>query len=240
MKDLIGQKFNKLTVIEKVIDEKGKTKWRCKCDCGNEKIIRGDSLRSGHTKSCGCLQREHASQLNALNLIGKTFGRLTVVERSDRKDKSGSYYWFCDCECGTKHHEVSGKILQQGRTLSCGCLKSKGEEKIAKILTENNIKFSREYIPKNFILSTGGMPRFDFAIENSDGSIAYLIEYQGEQHFTKRENGYFTSEKLEIIQKRDKEKEQYCKDNSILLFYINYYEFETFTKEDIIFRELIY
>ena len=75
MKDLIGQKFNKLTVIEKVTDEKGKTKWRCKCDCGNEKIIRGDSLRSGHTKSCGCLQREHASQLNALNLIGKTFGR---------------------------------------------------------------------------------------------------------------------------------------------------------------------
>lgn len=53
-KDLTGQKFGKLTVIMRSYIDKGKhTKWLCKCDCGNEKIIQGNHLTDGSTRSCG-------------------------------------------------------------------------------------------------------------------------------------------------------------------------------------------
>lgn len=57
--ELTGRKFNRLTVIDFAhIDKSGQTCWLCKCDCGNEKIIRASYLRSGDTKSCGCLKKE--------------------------------------------------------------------------------------------------------------------------------------------------------------------------------------
>lgn len=48
---IIGKKFGKLTVLEYVKN----SMYRCKCDCGNEKIIRRDSLITGNTSSCGCI-----------------------------------------------------------------------------------------------------------------------------------------------------------------------------------------
>ena len=59
IKDITGQRFGRLTVIENVgRDKHRQVIWRCKCDCGKETIIRGYSLRSGNTQSCGCLQDE--------------------------------------------------------------------------------------------------------------------------------------------------------------------------------------
>lgn len=56
-KDLTGEKFNRLTVIEKAgKDKHGKILWKCKCDCGNEVITHGRSLLNGHCKSCGCMK----------------------------------------------------------------------------------------------------------------------------------------------------------------------------------------
>ena len=55
-KDLTGQKFGRLTVIERAENDKnGSTRWLCRCECGNEKIIEGGHLRSHKIKSCGCL-----------------------------------------------------------------------------------------------------------------------------------------------------------------------------------------
>ena len=60
--DLIGQKFGRLTVIERCPRNKhGQDMWLCKCDCGKEKVINGQSLRRGRTKSCGCLNSELAT-----------------------------------------------------------------------------------------------------------------------------------------------------------------------------------
>lgn len=57
--NLIGQKFYRLTVVQRMSDDKrGSSKWLCRCDCGEEKIILGYSLKNGNTKSCGCLRRE--------------------------------------------------------------------------------------------------------------------------------------------------------------------------------------
>lgn len=66
--DLTGKRFGRLTVIERwgtyYAPESAHSAplWLCECDCGEEYIVRGDNLRSGATKSCGCLRDEHVSK----------------------------------------------------------------------------------------------------------------------------------------------------------------------------------
>ena len=61
--DLRGQKFERLTIIKRVGSApNGSATWLCKCECGIEKVIRGDLLRDGNTRSCGCLNKETASK----------------------------------------------------------------------------------------------------------------------------------------------------------------------------------
>jgi hypothetical protein len=62
-KDLEGRRFGRLKVGEMVFKRKGRLFWRCFCTCGSEMFIDGHSLKSGATKSCGCLQRERASEV---------------------------------------------------------------------------------------------------------------------------------------------------------------------------------
>lgn len=54
--EMIGKKFNKLLVLRDsgLRGARNRIKYVCLCDCGNESIVFGDPLRSGHTKSCGC------------------------------------------------------------------------------------------------------------------------------------------------------------------------------------------
>lgn len=58
IKDLCGQRFGYLTVIEKdcYLPGRGEAKWICKCDCGNKVSVVGKSLRHSATRSCGCLR----------------------------------------------------------------------------------------------------------------------------------------------------------------------------------------
>jgi hypothetical protein len=58
MENLTGKKFGRLTVIEYSHKQKYNFYWKCKCDCGKECIIRSSNLKSGHTKSCGCFNKE--------------------------------------------------------------------------------------------------------------------------------------------------------------------------------------
>ena len=57
-KDLTGQKFGRLTAIGVQDTNTRKTYWVCKCDCGNVKVARSDSLQSGAIQSCGCMKKE--------------------------------------------------------------------------------------------------------------------------------------------------------------------------------------
>lgn len=60
--NLFGQRFGRLTVIdraEKYVTQRQQHRtWLCACDCGNKTIVRASSLKSGHTQSCGCFDRE--------------------------------------------------------------------------------------------------------------------------------------------------------------------------------------
>lgn len=63
--DLVGQRFGRLTVSERIGSSKRReTVWLCICDCGNRTTKTTNKLRSGHVKSCGCLRRKHGQKLN--------------------------------------------------------------------------------------------------------------------------------------------------------------------------------
>ena len=69
-KDLTGQRFGRLIAIKRTnINDSKQSLWLCKCDCGNEVIIRGYCLTNGSTKSCGCYRRE-------LGSLGKPHNRI--------------------------------------------------------------------------------------------------------------------------------------------------------------------
>lgn len=57
--DLTGRRFGRLVVVSEAGREPGGgIRWTCRCDCGAQKAAYGGDLRSGKTKSCGCLKRE--------------------------------------------------------------------------------------------------------------------------------------------------------------------------------------
>lgn len=67
--NIIGQRFGRWTVLEPSNSRWGKGAfWLCRCDCGTEHVVNGYALRSGRSLSCGCLQREVASQKSKHNL----------------------------------------------------------------------------------------------------------------------------------------------------------------------------
>lgn len=115
--DLTGQRFGRLTVIKEdpMRDKRGLAKWICQCDCGNTVSIVGSRLRSGHTKSCGCLK------LNVNELGGQRFGRLTAIKRDPARDDQGRTRWICKCDCGNTI-SATEYFLRIGYIKSCGCL----------------------------------------------------------------------------------------------------------------------
>jgi hypothetical protein len=60
IKDLTGQRFGKLVVLKKieVNTKRSDANWLCRCDCGNKKVIVGQSLRYKYTTSCGCFRKD--------------------------------------------------------------------------------------------------------------------------------------------------------------------------------------
>ena len=81
LKDLTGQKFNRLLVLHR--DEQTNRKgvyWICQCDCGNLKIVSSSHLISGHTKSCGCYQSELARErADVIRKYGDTPNKYELV-----------------------------------------------------------------------------------------------------------------------------------------------------------------
>lgn len=67
-------------------------------------------------------------------MVGKRFGRLTVVGTSDYKNNAGSIHWECKCDCG-KTHVANGSSLRNGSTKSCGCIVRERMENLSRTLS---------------------------------------------------------------------------------------------------------
>jgi hypothetical protein len=110
--DLTGKIFNKLKVIGLDYTKNSKLYWKVECECGKQKTVRGSSLKSGDTTSCGsgtCVGRVN-------DITGMTFGKLKVIKFIEIKD--GRAIFLCQCECG-KTSEVEGHRLLAGSTVTC-------------------------------------------------------------------------------------------------------------------------
>lgn len=121
-KDLSGQRFGRLVAIAHTEQKKDETYlWRCKCDCGREVLVSAGVLGRGQKQSCGCLAAE-AKQKAFIDLTGQRFGRLAVLEKTDKRNSAGSVMWRCRCDCGNETLQ-SANVLLSGRVVSCGCRK---------------------------------------------------------------------------------------------------------------------
>lgn len=110
--DMIGQRYGKLVVLSCVSTGPtgGGSRWNCQCDCGQTKSVAGISLRTGNTRSCGCIR-------TPMDLTGFRFHRLEVSAPATQR-----HSWRCMCDCGTEVVVTAGN-LTGGAVKSCGCFK---------------------------------------------------------------------------------------------------------------------
>lgn len=215
-----GQKFGKMTVLQDEPKKGTRRRVLCQCDCGNQKVVDLADLKRGHTTSCGCYNKEVVSQMTLKDLTGQKFGYLQVLERDmSYSGKGVRAHWICYCEkCGNVK-SIGGDSLLTGGAQSCGCLKSKGEFKIASILRQWNINFIQEYkFPdhKN--------RRYDFALVDKNNKVVRLIEFDGIQHYmTPRADHWAATSSLEETKLRDQEKNQLAKEKGVSLIRIPYW-----------------
>lgn len=103
--DLTGQRFGRLTVIERVSNSsRGEPRWMCRCDCGKQRIVYGQNLRAGYVKSCGCLAVElattHGQYGTRLHRIWTGMKqRCTNPAYHNYKDYGGRGISICDQWC---------------------------------------------------------------------------------------------------------------------------------------------
>jgi hypothetical protein len=219
--DITNKRFKRILVLSYDHSDSKKSYWKVQCDCGKIFITRSDSLRSGKTKSCGCLQKEKAKIVGskkAISEIGNIYGKLTIIDYGYNVSKNKKRkYWTAKCECGAIVN-IRGSHLRGSSVISCGCVNSKGEEAIAKILKDNNIEFEKQYQFNNLKGIGKRSLKFDFAIK-INGILSHLVEYDGEQHYNMKSKFY--SDK---VVKHDKLKDEYCQKNNIRLIRLRSYD----------------
>ena len=210
--------------------------WICQCDCGNLVSVNSSNLRSGErtnrNMSCGKCN----AQLQ--NLIGKKFGKLTVIAHDDSykaNELNGwKHKWICRCDCGNEI-SVFGTNLTRLHTTSCGCaVRSIGEQNIETLLRQYCINYAKEYSFNDLKLNK--KLRFDFAIFNKDNSLIELIEFDGRQH-NNEYTPWNSDETLQERQYRDSLKDNYCKMNNIKLIRIPYEKRDNITLKDLELEE---
>jgi hypothetical protein len=131
--DLVGKKFGRLKVLAFAETKKINGKTKRQCDCGKTVEVLGVNLTkaSKPTRSCGCLRSKTRVAINSQpkDLVGKRFGRLTVVrflgsKTSNRTNKT-SHWWLCECDCGATKELKTAYLTRNDRpTRSCGCIQS--------------------------------------------------------------------------------------------------------------------
>lgn len=166
--DLTGQKFGRLTVIERAENKHNNSAWLCKCECGALCVVQSCSLRSGRTKSCGCFQKEQITKI--LEIHGQAKGNHTrlyniyhgIKKRCYKKDeKSFNRY-------GGKGITMCNEWLNDFQSFYDWAM-SNG---YADNLTIDRIDNSKGYFPDNCRWVT-------YKVQNNNTSRNHLITYNG-------------------------------------------------------------
>lgn len=227
---LIGQKINKWTVLE--LSNSGRICYAtCICECGTIKNVNVYNLLNNKTKDCGCGRKKMLSETRSGNLIGKHFGKLTVVDKLPETNKFNRVLYKCKCECGNEII-VPSNSLSSGHTISCGCINSYYNMYIGKLLNDMQVTYNSEYC----VNIKGHKLRFDFYLPEYN----LFIEYDGEQHYMPINFGKWNDDELDnrfqTTQKYDQFKNEYCDQHNINLLRIPYWDKQNI--EEIIYNHL--
>src|SRR5262245_42778540 len=124
--DLTGQRFGRWTVIRPA-EPHGKNRaatYLCRCDCGTERIVLAALLKSGKSKSCGCLHRDKAVAYQTskrIDLTGQQFNGWTVIQLAKlsgpSRQREANYLCRCNC-CGTERI-IRAALLKNGKSPLC-------------------------------------------------------------------------------------------------------------------------
>ena len=136
--DIVGKRFGKLTVVGDYGSrtKDGKVLYRCRCDCGNEVFVRGFYLKSGHTKSCGCLRAETQNGL----IHGQSNTRLWRI------------YWSMKGRCNSHNPNYKGRgisVCDEWKTNFDAFYKWAMENGYGENLTLDRIDNEKGYSPHN-------------------------------------------------------------------------------------------
>lgn len=232
----IGNIINQWKILEIIYDENGRERYKCvcTCGCGEEK-----NVANFYDNFCQKRMKEEQEKLETAridkkilpvpedmnDLTGQKYGFLEIIGFGGFFKHAR--YWWAKCSCGTwilnKENMFTTKV-----TYSCGCIKSKGEFRIAQFLTENNInyvgqkKFRECYYYRE-------LP-FDFYVQNPKDGKWFLIEFQGIQHFQPIKYCESMTDEdalknFKKLKKRDKIKKDFCEKTGTELLEITYLDF---------------
>lgn len=117
LREMIGKKYGRWTVLRR--DKKCASKVICRCSCGSRlKSVDAYSIRAALSKSCGCRRTRRSP--HAMNLVGQTFGFMLVLRRHG-STPTGVSRWLCLCRRCDRRKVVTASNIVWGKTLSCGC-----------------------------------------------------------------------------------------------------------------------
>lgn len=109
--DLTGQRFGRWVVIGIAPkSQAGQTRWHCKCDCGNERIVQGGHLRGGKSVSCGCYQAEKIAELN--RTLKRKHGGATHTHREKLYQIYQDIKFRCDNPNAESYHNYGGRGIK--------------------------------------------------------------------------------------------------------------------------------
>lgn len=124
-------------VLEEYLGWEGKSRFLCRCDCGNTKEVLWRELKRNDTKSCGCMPKPSFFYRH----VGKRYGRLVGIENTGEKDNNGSWIWKWQCDCGNIHTQGCGNIVYRNFG-SCGCY---AKESTSERMKTHGMSKTKEY-----------------------------------------------------------------------------------------------
>lgn len=122
--DYSDKRIGRVSVLSLVSKSTGGTKWNCKCDCGNIFICWSVNFKRGEKFECTkCI----CERRRGIDLVGRKFGRWTVLKREI--DCRGKTVWACKCDCGNEGRIATSSLGKKSKSMSCGCLGRKLKSK---------------------------------------------------------------------------------------------------------------
>ena len=197
----------------------------CRCKCGNEVVLGLRSLER-ESVSCGCKTIDYNNRTG--DPLGNIYGYLQPIKRveSVKTHNGADSQYLCKClNCGTER-VFRRRYLQSGHATHCGCMRliSRGESKIRELLESIGIEYEIQKTMDTCINpDTGVHLRFDFWLSELD----ILIEFDGEQHFNYKKNGWNTEEKFRQAIYRDMIKNYWADEKHQVLLRIPFCDFDS-------------